>query len=315
MPRWLRWTLHLLVAAVAVALVAREVAHNWQQFHAAPVTLAVRPGWLLLSVLSVGVVSALQIESWRRILAGWAQSLSLGAAARIWFLANLGRYVPGKVWSVAGMLVLAEREGVQRWAAAASAVAVQALGLGTAVAVIAATTPSLLGSSSGGALSPLTLAVAALAAAGTMAFLAWNRGVRAASRVAGVATEWRALPARAVLVSAALTLASWLVYGLAFWLLALGLGLPASRLPLPTAAGVFALGYTVGLLALPAPGGIGFRESVFVALLTPALGLGSALALAAASRIQLTAIEGAAGLGALMMANRNRGKSRDTRPH
>ena len=46
---------------------------------------------------------AMQIESWRRILAGWGQHLAFGPAARTWSVANLGRYVPGKVWSVAGL--------------------------------------------------------------------------------------------------------------------------------------------------------------------------------------------------------------------
>ena len=82
-----------------------------------------------------------QIQSWRAVLAGWRQRLSLGAAARTWSLANLGRYVPGKVWSVAGLVVLAERAGVERAPAAASAFASQALAVGTGAIVVAACTP------------------------------------------------------------------------------------------------------------------------------------------------------------------------------
>ncbi|HTT67039.1 MAG TPA: lysylphosphatidylglycerol synthase domain-containing protein [Gemmatimonadales bacterium] len=305
MPRRWRLALELVVAVVVVALVARTIAANWDSFRALHFTLVLRPAWLALSVVSLALVSALQIESWRRLLAGWGQRLRFAAGARIWFLANLGRYVPGKVWSVAGMVVLAEREGVQRWASAASAVAVQAVGIGTAAALVAAATPH--------AYSPVRVAAAALLGLGTVALLAWKGALPRVGRLVGAAGEWRALPAGAVFAGAALTLLSWGVYGFAFWALGRGIGLPPV-LPLADAAGVFALGYIVGLLALFAPGGIGFREATFLALLTPYLGGGGALALSLASRLELTLTEAAAGLGALALGGRKGRESLERRP-
>ncbi len=290
-----------VVLVAVLVFVAQALARNWASLRTARFDLTLRPGWLAASLLSLVVVSALQIESWRRLLAGWSQSLSCLAAARIWFLANLGRYVPGKVWSVAGLVVLARGEGVQPWAAAASAVAVQALGLGTAAAVVAATVP--------GAASGLRLAVAAVLSVGTIALLVWPWAVARLARLAD-ATEWRALPAGTVLLGAALTALSWVAYGGAFWLLARGLGL-SGGLPLATAVGVFALGYVLGLLALFAPGGIGVREFVLGGLLAPLLGLGGAAALTVASRLQLTLVEAAAGLGALFIGKRKERDARD----
>jgi len=292
-----RWRLaaQLLVAVVVLALVARTIAANWSSYRSLSVDLRLQPGWLLLSLASLVAVSALQIESWRRILAGWAQSLRFLPGARIWFLANLGRYVPGKVWSVAGMVVLAEQEGVQRWAAAASAVAVQAVGLGTAAALVAAATPH--------AASPLRLAGAVLVALGTVGLLAWKGALARLGRMVGATAEWRALPPGAVLAGSGLTFLSWCVYGVAFWALGRGLGLPPA-LPLIDAAGVFALGYILGLLALFAPGGLGIREGVFYVLLVPYLGSGGALALSVASRLELTVTEAVAGLGALAIGGR-----------
>ncbi|PYP14971.1 MAG: hypothetical protein DMD52_11870 [Gemmatimonadetes bacterium] len=242
-------------------------------------------------------LDALQIESWRRILAGWAQRLAYGRAARIWLLVNLGRYVPGKVWSVAGLVVLAQRAGVAPWAAGASAFAIQAVGVGTAVAVVAAATP--------GAESPLRLAIAGAVAVATIAFLAWERGARWLAQLAGLVEGFRPLPLAAVAEGAGLTLASWVALGAAFWLLARGLGLPGS-LPLTTATGTFALGYILGLLALFAPGGIGVREVVFIGLLTPTLGSGGAVALSVGSRVLLTLTEVAAPLGVLLVTGRTK---------
>src|SRR5207245_8264604 len=89
----------------------------------------------------------------------------------IWLVVNLGRYVPGKVWSVAGLIVLAQRAGVESWAAGASAFAIQAIGLGTAVAVVAAAAPS--------GEWPLRLVAAGLVVVATIGWLVWARGARA----------------------------------------------------------------------------------------------------------------------------------------
>ena len=266
----LNWWLLLQVAVVAVVvvLVGRALRHNWTELSNASFSFSVQPAWLALSLLLVGATYLVLIESWRRILVGWGQPLRYRAATRIWFLANLGRYVPGKVWSVAGMVVLAQREGVEPWAATASAIAVQAIGIGTAVAVTAAAMP--------GAESPLRLALAAALAVGTIALLAWE--IRHQQDPAPDAAL-RRVPRHAVAVLCVRTGADPRGLGALrriFWALARGLGLPV--LSLPAAIGIFALGYILGLLALFAPGGAGVREFTFTALLTPLVGAGPASA-------------------------------------
>lgn len=299
-----RWILALQVAmsVAVVVFVARALAANWSTFRSTHIALAFHPWWLLASFASLAVVTAFQVESWRLLLRGWKQHIGFWQGVRIWALANLGRYVPGKVWSVTGMVVLAEQAGVARWASAASAVAVQAVGIGTAVVLVAAATPH--------AASPLRLAAAAVVALGTVALLAWKGALPRLGRMMGAASEWHALPAVAVVSGSGLTLVSWIVYGFAFWALGRGLGLPAA-LPFADAASVFALGYILGLLALFAPGGIGVREATFLALLTPWLGSGGAIALSVASRLELTVAEAAAGVAVLVFVRRKRGEPLD----
>ncbi len=291
---WL-WAVQLAVAGAVVALVAGSLARNWTAFRAVHVALAVRPALLAAAVLAVCATYAVQIEAWRRILAGWRQRIGFGAAARIWSLANLGRYLPGKVWSVAGLVLLARRAGVDAAPAAASAFAAQAVTLGAGAAVAAAVTPQ--------ATSPWRLAGAALAAVGTVAALSWAPTARRLGRLAGAATPLEPLPALSVLASAALAALAWLGYGVAFWLLARGL-VGGAGLPLATATGVFAVGYLLGWLALFAPGGVGVRELVLIGLLAPSLGGGGAVALTVASRLLLTALEAAAALVTLPLRHR-----------
>ena len=287
------WLLQLGVAGVVGALIWVQLVRNWNAYRSLEVTLALHPGWIALSVLLVFVSYAFSVEAWRRVIAGWAQHVPYGRAARIWLVANLGRYVPGKVWSVAGLVVLAQRAGVAPWAAAASAVAIQAIAIGTAIAVVAAATP--------GAESPWRLAAAALLAVATIAVLASAKAVRLIARLMGQSADIRPLPILAVAESSALGVLAWVAHGVAFWLLARGLGL-SGTLSVVTAAGVFPLGYVLGLLALFAPGGLGVREVVLTSLLAPAFGMGGAVALSVASRVLLTLTEVVAPLVALLVS-------------
>lgn len=290
------WLLQLALLAGVTVVVGRQLAVHWSEFRATPLVLNPDPVWLIVSTLLVGLTYAVQVQSWRGLLAGWAQPLSYRNAAGIWFLANLGRYIPGKVWSVAGLVVLAERRGVAPWAGTASAVAVQALGIGTAAALVALATP--------GAESSIRLVLAGAVATGTVGVLAWPAFVERVRRLHPMLAQLRPLPVWVLSLSAALTMLSWGLYGLVFWSLGKGLGLPP--LSLTTATGVFALGYVVGLLALFAPGGAVVREGIFAALLAPTLGLSGALALSLASRLQLTLTEAASGIAALVLSQPNK---------
>jgi glycosyltransferase 2 family protein len=293
--RWL-WALQATVTVAVLVLVGRALARNWAEFRSLKVTLDVQPGWLALAALVVFFTYALYIESWRRLLAGWGQRIPFRAAARAWCLANLGRYLPGKIWSVAGLVVLAERAGVHGGAAAASAFASQALILGAGAAVVAAATPR--------ATSAVRLVAAVLVAVATVGALVWKPTANRLGRLLNSGTPLAPLHPSAVAAAASLMIGGWLTYGLAFWLLARGI-LPGAALPLTTAAGAFALGYLLGMLALFAPGGVGVRELVLVGLLTPHLGSGGAVAVSVGSRVLLTLTEAAAAGASLLLPSRS----------
>jgi len=292
------WVAQGGVALVVLVFVWQALARHWAELQSLEFALAWQPMALAGAVAVTFTTYALQVESWRRVLGGWEQRLPYGAAARIWCLANLGRYVPGKVWAVAGLVVLAQRAGVAPGTAAASTVVVQAVGLATAVALVAATTPA--------AAAPLQLGLAALVAAATLGLLASPRAAERVTKLLRLSTPWRPLPLPSVLQASMFTLGGWITHGSAFWMLAQGLGV--TGLAWPTAAGVFALGYILGLLALFAPGGIGVREAALVALLTPSIGAGAAVALSVASRILLTVTEAAAVLVVLLAERRTRSR-------
>jgi uncharacterized membrane protein YbhN (UPF0104 family) len=292
MRRWLVWVLQGTLAIVVAWFVIQALSGQWEEFRGLEVSLRIRPWFLLLAAAAVLGAYVLLVAAWARLVAGWSQRLPYRTAFRIWALSNLGRYLPGKIWSVAGLVVLAQREGVNPWAATGSAIVMQALALGTGTAVALATLPT------GG--STLALVAGVLVAAAGVLALTDRRVVRRLSRIAGQSDAVQPLSLHAACVAGAANLAAWIVYGIAFWLLAGGL-LQSHTLTPRATIGIFAAGYLVGLVSLFAPGGVGVREAMYLALIAPLTGSGAALTLTVASRLLLTTTEVLAALAALAL--------------
>jgi hypothetical protein len=193
----------------------------------------------------------------------------------VFFQAQLGKYIPGSVWQYAGRAAVARAYGIP----------VRPVGVSLPVEFAAS---ALAGGSMAGFLLGwwgvvLTGAVAVL-------LIACERLVRSRWPVAVASI-------RATL----LYLPAWLLLGTSFWLCARGLvAAPARDLTLYT--GSFAVAWLAGLLAVYAPGGLGVREAVLVALLSRRIGAADALVVAAASRLILILVDVAlAGIAVLAM--------------
>jgi hypothetical protein len=285
--RWWRaaqWILGIGVVGFAL----RALVGNWDQLRAQPIAVEWHPLPLALSALVVWCMYALLVWAWRAVLVSWGQRLSAWPAARIWTVSSLGKYLPGKVWAVAGMAVMAQQAGVAPWAATGSAIILQALAVGTGAAVVGVTGSVALEAAHPGARIAL-IALVALSCAG-VALLLWPPLMRRVLGLAGVRTDTPAPRLGGVLAGIVANAAAWAGYGVALWLLARGL-LPGARLDLPSAIAVFTASYLAGFLALVAPGGLGVREGLFILMLQSSLGIAAATVLALASRVLLTITE------------------------
>lgn len=280
--RWVQWAGGLLV----LLFVVRFVARNWAAIRSEPVAWELGPGWILASLGIILATYALLAESWRRMLGGWGPRLRWPDAARIWVLSSMGKYLPGKVWAIAGMAVLAQRRGVPAWSATASAILLQVVSIGTGALLVGATGVTSLEAHRPG--SRIALVVILLVSVVGLALVLWPPLTSRLLARLGVAPGKRMTPAApAVWFGIAANLAAWIGYGGALWLLARGV-LPAAELSIGDAVGAFAGSYIAGLLFLLAPGGLGVREGVFMWMLQDRLGPANALALAAVSRLGMT---------------------------
>lgn len=281
--------LQFAAGAFLVGLAVRSIVLNWQSLRAQPIDWQLSPGWIALSVLVVFAGYGVLIEAWRRVVLNMGERLPFFAAARIWFLASLGKYVPGKVWAVAGAAVLARRAGVDPSVAVAGALVLQALALGSGAVVVAFTARETF-QAAGPEVIPIAGAVLIACIAG-IAVLASQPLLDRISRLLPASfPPLRAITPAMLTLAFGANLLAWAAYGMALLLLARGV-LPNVSLSLPQAVGVFTCSYLIGFVALFAPGGLGPRESVFLLMLAGDIGLKPAAGLALASRLLLTGTE------------------------
>ena len=283
------WRLLRTVAAILfVAFAVGIVAGQWDDVRRATANIEISWSQIALATGIVFVAYALLIETWRRTVAAWGDKLGWLDAARIWFISNLGRYVPGKVWQIGAMGVMAEERGVSAIAATGSAIVVNIVSIIAGVGVVVATGGRILARYAG--------EVAALAAVLVVALVLLPLGVKLAvrlyKRISGRELQFGALPPRALIVALVGTSAAWLLYGIAFRFFALAVGAPPNA-GLASYTAAYTFSYLLGYLVLLAPGGIGVREGALVASMTQ-LGLASggvATVVAVTSRLWLTALE------------------------
>jgi glycosyltransferase 2 family protein len=288
--RLVRWTF----VAGAIAL-----GGYWFGLHWASVASALgRIGYLavlgaFISVL-LGLLASMQV--WRLLLAGLGSPLPIRAAARILFIGQLGKYLPGSIWPVLAQMELGSEHKVPRVRSAGASVLVMLISVLTGLLAALVTLPFVARSTS---YRWVFLAAPVLLVCLHPKVL--NRILDRALRLARRPPLERPLSGRVVAGALAWSFAMWIGYGLQIWLLATRVGLPYGRGAL-LAVGGFAFAWCVGFIIVFLPVGAGVREVLLIAALSPFIGAGPAGAVALASRLLMTAGDlstaaAAAGLG------------------
>ena len=278
-PRW-RVVFGVLLVGAAAVFLGLTIARNGAQLRAYQWDL--RWGLLIASVAALAAVLAWGVFVWKLVLDRFEHPrVGLSSLLRIWFLSNLARYIPGKIWQFVGAAELARAAGISRPVLLTSMAVHVGFSLLSA-AIVAAI--AMLGGWSG--VHVPAVPVAAVGAAGLA--LVHPAVINAVLRLIPRAVHRDVLRWnggwRDGLLLLALSVFSWAVYGLAFGLFVHAVvGVSASDLvPL---TGVNALSFLVGYLVFLAPAGLGAREGAMALLLTPLVPTGVAALVAILSRL------------------------------
>jgi len=288
---------HVLQLAL-VGFVAWYVRVHWEDYRL--VFTQATPDWgaLILSSLLVLVAYVVLIQTWRQVVVAWGERLDFGSAMRIWFVSNLGKYVPGKVWSIAAMGTLAQEQGISPVAAMGSSLVVTLVNLVTGFGVVFLAGARAMDVLAGYVAGFIVLAAALIGAPWLVPF-----AVRAVNRLTGRRIEVPNLPHRAIWWAAAGTTLAWVFYGIAFEIFAVGVTGGAVHASLADWTAIFVGSYLLGFIAVFSPGGVGVREYAMAKSLERAgiaVGAMSAL-LQVSSRVWLTILEVVPGVLFLMV--------------
>jgi glycosyltransferase 2 family protein len=288
---------------LAGAIVWYAVTALRGQWSGAAVRLqSLRPDWPWIGAATAIVVLTylLLIETWRRVILASGETLHFGDAARIWFVSNLGKYVPGKIWSIAAMTMMAKDSHVSPVVAAGSSVLMQLVSVAAGIGVVLVTGAQAVDHPRIAILAA-TLIVIGLAA---IPVILPALG-RAAATLTGKNIVLPRMSATVVWMAVGSSVISWIAYGIAFQLFVRGI-LGNSAGATTSYIAVYAASYIIGFLALFAPGGAVVREGAMVTgMLRLALsGQADALVIAVASRLWLTVTELLPGLAYMAIGKR-----------
>jgi glycosyltransferase 2 family protein len=227
-------------------------------------------------------------------------------AVSLFAISQFAKYVPGGIAQHIARVALGERHGLSRPGMIVTIALEQSWALVAGVAV-AVTVTLLLGSVPDGITlpSPLTWAPVVVLAMILPPALIWLGGHRRPPFLDRWLGAWRAAHPRARTVAACFLLyaagianSGWNVDLIARHVLG------AQEGHVLLAISVFAVAWVAGFVTLVSPGGIGVREAVLLAGLTPAYGPGIALAAAMSYRVVTSLGDGLAFLLGLLIERR-----------
>jgi hypothetical protein len=268
----------LVVTAVVVALAKNwpEVSADLRRMDAGTVALA----------FGIGCIPpVLTVLAWRGLLADLGSPTHLAPAGGIFFVGQLGKYVPGSVWAIVAQAEMAARLHIPRRRTAVTGLLNVGLAAVCGFIVGVPALPLLVSRSSTASTGWVLVLLVPL-----LVLVLWPRLLNAVVakglKVLRREPLEHQLSGRAVLTTVVLFCGSWTLSGVSVYVLArevAGPGTDGGRLALATMSG-FALAAAVSMFTVVLPAGVGLREGLLVLLLGPIISVPAAAAVVVVAR-------------------------------
>ncbi|WP_170215752.1 lysylphosphatidylglycerol synthase transmembrane domain-containing protein [Asanoa ferruginea] len=278
----LRRVAEIVITVAFVGYVAWSVSKRWSEVQGVI-------GDLSVSAIALSLVGSLaavwcSFLGWRVLLADFGSHVPLTGAMRIFFVGQLGKYLPGKVWPVLTQMRLGKAYQVPGRSSAAAVLITMFITLGTGLLLTAVVLPLLGGEAwhkYWWTLFTVPIALVVLLPP------VLNRLLALAMRLARREAMPKPLSAKGIGLAVFWAIATWLCYGAHLWALLLDFGAGGSDLIIRSVA-AFAGAWSIGFLLAIAPAGLGPRETALVVLLAGSVSEPVALVAALVSRLLMT---------------------------
>jgi uncharacterized membrane protein YbhN (UPF0104 family) len=275
----------ILAIVVCCLLAGQTLWTHHTEFYDAVDEMGVRP--VLLSFALAFVATLANWPAWHNLLLSLNAHLPVRESARLFFVSQLGKYLPGSIWPIAAQAEVGRRYGVPRVTMVGANVIATLMSCAVGLIIAAATLPFLAPRMWVGYFWILLLIpVLGIAIHPRMAPRVLNRVL------VGLGRSPVGYPPRLLsfLRPASWSCVVWLSLGGHVASLALSLvGGGADTVLLCVAATAVAV--TAGVLVVPLPAGIGVRDVVLTALLLTIMNSPQALLVVIVSRLMLVAAD------------------------
>jgi glycosyltransferase 2 family protein len=245
------------------------------------------PVLFTLGCVALAVYYLVFVFGWMRILADWDMRISYPAALRAEMVSMLAKYVPGGVWTPAARVVAARRAGITNGALVTISIVVEA-GISAVAGVIVFVVSLLWIDSRDAPVVPIVLFAVVVSA-----LLHPKVFCPLASRALRKLGHGSLPPLRTSTMGFLLVFycATWVIGGLALWLLLRSVGAHPEVSSIVFLGGTAAVGAIVAVLSVFAPSGLGPREASMYALLLAVATKGQALGATVLNRVAITLVE------------------------
>ena len=262
-----------------------------------------QPFWLLTSLVFLLGYRTLLVYPWRTLYCSASQThVSFRSGWTLFQLSQLGKYLPGKVGQFASIIVLCRPLALSKTAAVVStlqSVAFQCvLGVGMGVPVLLSPSASPL-VHNGWAIflrnAPIFIGIAiVIIVCGCAVVMLLQKDIffsKLQGLQEGVRSLFSVAVTRRLLGLLGIYLLLWIYFGIAFFLFIKSIVPPIQLSHLLMIIAIYPLAWSLGVLSLVTPGGLGIREGILSVLLTLCLPPANAGLVALLSRVWVMSAE------------------------
>ncbi len=280
----------LLIAALIFYFMFKRIAYGWEGI--APHITSVNWFLMIVGVLVIEAGLMMAVPVWMYLASKlYNIHVPIRSALAIVFLPQASKYIPGKIWFLFGTVYMAKKLNIDSQAALTVLIILQLV--------------HLVGAFSFGALIILLTGATILPAWVFAVFavlcivimfpgvihkiIGW--GIRFGKKDTKVDIKIPVLKPGYIIIPLLLNICLWFLIG-AGTLIAASSFIPDVKIGhLFTMSGTFSIAYAVGYISMITPAGLGVREGVFAAMLSPLYGETTASVIAIGARIWLTIAE------------------------
>src|SRR4051812_36303446 len=292
--------LRVAIAVITLAAVVYAVVHNWAEVSVHLDQIS----WVtfLWSTLAAALGTWLTMIGWKPLLRDLGSDLHPAPASGVYFVGQLGKYLPGSLWSVLVQADIASHLKVPRRRTAVTGLLALGLALLTGLLVGLPAASLLLTRNSSGFDWWLLLGVPILVVLCVPQLL--NAVINRMLRTLRREPLEQNLSTGAVLRAVGIFLLVWVAFGVHTLLLARAVSADGTAHPDLTSAAMtgYALSVSLGMLTIVLPAGLGAREGLLTLILATAIPTPAPAAVAIMSRVIVTIVDVVAALGGWLYA-------------